>query len=384
MTWRSRRRDRRWPRAPWLPAAVLLALAAVCFAHLIMHPGALLVDGRRPSIDHANRRRPAPDRQRPDLRLPSASPRDQQGDSVVRPSAHVGCPGIWRAALGRQPAGRPVLSARLGRLVGAAVASGLAHGRPSGLGRDGCLCALAVGRSRSVGGDGGCRRSTWLRRSCSRIRSRVITRTSGRRPGIPGRSGPSARRGAAASPAARSCPFVLAMAFLAGHPQEWLLLVLALAAWSLADAVGIWRSRGASTAAARLVVCGRRGGALAGTGRNRPGAAACGAALAAARSRRVRASERPQALSPGGSERISVALPDGSRWAGRLFRQRQLLGDPALDWALFLLCSRSVAARWHRTGSSCAGGSCSLAWPSGLRAGATSFFTPPLISWCRG
>ena len=43
-----------WKRAPWSPAAVMLALAAVCFAHLIMHPGALLVDGRRPSVDHAN------------------------------------------------------------------------------------------------------------------------------------------------------------------------------------------------------------------------------------------------------------------------------------------------------------------------------------------
>ena len=32
----------------------LIALACVCFARLVAHPGALIVDGRRPSIDHAN------------------------------------------------------------------------------------------------------------------------------------------------------------------------------------------------------------------------------------------------------------------------------------------------------------------------------------------
>ena len=32
----------------------LVALAAVCFARLVAHPAALIVDGERPSIDHAN------------------------------------------------------------------------------------------------------------------------------------------------------------------------------------------------------------------------------------------------------------------------------------------------------------------------------------------
>ncbi len=63
-----------------------------------------------------------------------------------------------------------------------------------------------------------------------------------------------ARRGRVAGLAI--LPFVLAMAFLAGHPQEWLLLVLTLAAWSLADAVRIWRTRGVQQAAARLVFAG--------------------------------------------------------------------------------------------------------------------------------
>ena len=33
---------------------VLVALACVCFARLVAHPAALIVDGERPSIDHAN------------------------------------------------------------------------------------------------------------------------------------------------------------------------------------------------------------------------------------------------------------------------------------------------------------------------------------------
>ena len=52
------------------------------------------------------------------------------------------------------------------------------------------------------------------------------------------------------------------MTFLAGHPQEWLLLVLALSAWSLADALAVWlecmaRARlrlGSSSGAARLAL----------------------------------------------------------------------------------------------------------------------------------
>ncbi len=53
---------------------------------------------------------------------------------------------------------------------------------------------------------------------------------------------------------------VLALAFLAGHPQEWLLLVLALSAWSAADAVALWRAQHTRQAAFRIIVW---GGALA-------------------------------------------------------------------------------------------------------------------------
>ena len=85
-------------------------------------------------------------------------------------------------------------------------------------------------------------------------------------------------------------PLVLAMTFLAGHPQEWLLLFLALAAWSAADAVAIWRSRASPICGATADRLRRDGGALARHGRDRPGATACRATLVAARPRRSLAS----------------------------------------------------------------------------------------------
>ena len=43
-----------------LPAVTLLVLAAACFARLVADPTGLIVDGRRPSIDYANRGDPRP------------------------------------------------------------------------------------------------------------------------------------------------------------------------------------------------------------------------------------------------------------------------------------------------------------------------------------
>ncbi len=45
---------------PLLPVATLLTLAAACFAGLVVEPSGLIVNGRRPSIDYANRGDPRP------------------------------------------------------------------------------------------------------------------------------------------------------------------------------------------------------------------------------------------------------------------------------------------------------------------------------------
>ncbi len=51
---------RRRLAGPLIPAATLLALAAMCFARLIVEPGGLIADGHRPSVDYANRGDPRP------------------------------------------------------------------------------------------------------------------------------------------------------------------------------------------------------------------------------------------------------------------------------------------------------------------------------------
>ena len=160
----------------------MVSLAAVCFGHLIRHPESLLVDGSRPSIDHANRGRPAADRQRPDLsssfRITCGSAEANLG---VRPLAALGCPRIWRATLGRQSAGGPLLSARLGGLVGTTLSAGLADCRPSDLGWHGGLSCCCDRRSRAVGGDGG-RGSVYLASpysACAHVRGPLSARLGG-------------------------------------------------------------------------------------------------------------------------------------------------------------------------------------------------------------
>jgi hypothetical protein len=60
--------------------------------------------------------------------------------------------------------------------------------------------------------------------------------------------------------AAALLPVILALAYLTGHPQEWLLLLVAFIAWSIVDIVGIFRDGGARPAAREALF---RAGALA-------------------------------------------------------------------------------------------------------------------------
>ena len=108
----------RRPGATLVPLPVLIALASACFARLVADPDG--PDRRRPS----GRASTSPTgaiparRQRPDVLLPAASPSISVA-KVVRNSA-ICPPGtlrVRRPADGRQPAGRPLLSAGLARLV---------------------------------------------------------------------------------------------------------------------------------------------------------------------------------------------------------------------------------------------------------------------------
>ena len=147
-------------------------------------------------------------------------------------------------------------------------------------------CCARLGRG------GGRRRSrrgsTRLRRSSWRIRSRAITRTSGRPLVSLGVLGVSADATGPAGPAALLLAAVLALTYLTGHPQEWLLLVWPCRPGPLdgrghlaaGDHAGrAERPRG--SAACVLGSCRCRSG-LAGAGR---GARNCRPALAAPQSR---------------------------------------------------------------------------------------------------
>ena len=82
-------------------------------------------------------------------------------------------------------------------------------------------------------------------------RSRAITRTSGRPAGIPGRSGPIASIATGRARGLLLVP-ILALTYLTGHPQEWLLLVMALSGWAVVDGLRAWRSSGPRRSAGRV------------------------------------------------------------------------------------------------------------------------------------
>jgi phage shock protein PspC (stress-responsive transcriptional regulator) len=240
---------------PWLPAGALLAIASICFAHLIMHPGALLVDGRKASIDHANAGDPRPIGN--DLTFVFL-PHHLAVGKVISAFGHIP---MWdargfggRPAVGNPQAGLfypPVWAVWWGppSLLGWLTAC---HLLAAGIGVYVFLRSAAQGRwAATVGG------SVYLASPF------LLAHTfEGHYPHVWAAAWypwafwafGQARRGRAAGLVA--LPIVLAMTFLAGHPQEWLLLVLALAAWSVADAVRLCRSHGARQAACQLVVSG--------------------------------------------------------------------------------------------------------------------------------
>ena len=133
----------------------MVALAAVCFGHLIMHPEALLVDGDRPSIDRANAGDPRPIGN--DLTFVFL-PHHLASSKLISAFGHLP---LWDA---RGFGGRPSVGNPQAGLFypfvwavwwGPPSAAGLVDLRPSDLGWHGGLSAFAIGVCKSVGGDGG-------------------------------------------------------------------------------------------------------------------------------------------------------------------------------------------------------------------------------------
>ena len=137
----------------------MLASCGRLLRRLVTHPRCLIVDGERPSIDHANPGDAAADRQRPDFRLSAASPLDRQASSRHWATCHSGMPaasagGRWwairRRACSIRPSGRPGVGRR--SLLGWLTVGHLFWG---GMG---VYVLLRSARSGPMGGDGGRRR----------------------------------------------------------------------------------------------------------------------------------------------------------------------------------------------------------------------------------
>ena len=242
-------------KLPWLPIAVLLALSFLCFARLFMHPGWLLVDGANASVDHANRADPRPLGN--DLtfvflphhigigkaiaafgHLPFWDSRGFGGRPLVgNPQAGVFYPPVWAVWWGP-----PAL---LGWLT-------IGHLCWGGAGAYVLVRSAAQGRWAATVAGGVYMASPFL----------LAHTFEGHYPHVWAAAWYPwsfwafglARRGSVRG--RLMLPVVLALAFLAGHPQEWLLLVLSLAIWGLADAWVIRRRRGFGTGAFRLLTLG--------------------------------------------------------------------------------------------------------------------------------
>lgn len=235
----------------WRPAATLLILAAACFARLVADPTGLIVDGRRASVDYANRGDPRPVGN--DLTFLFLPHHWSIGDRIARfghrpawdargfggrpmagnPQAGMSYPPAWIAWWTRTPSA-------LGWIT-------VAHLLWGGLGTYVLVRSMAAGRWAATIGAGIYQASPYL----------LAHTFEGHYPHVwaacwypwafwayrwfrEGRT-----RGLLLAP-------ILALSYLTGHPQEWLLVVMALSAWAVADAIREWRSHGSRRGTARL------------------------------------------------------------------------------------------------------------------------------------
>ena len=231
-------------RGDLLSCLALIALALAGFARLVARPGALIVDGGRPRIDHAVRDETRvvgndltelflPHHLNVSARLARHGRFPLWDDSGFGGRPMVGnsqgglfYPPVWLAWWSRS-------RASLGWLT-------VTHLICGSIGTYVLLRTVGASRVASVVGAG-----------CFQLSPYVIAQTSeGHYPHVWAASWyPWAfwafmrrRRGGIGN--AVILPPILAMAFLTGHPQEWYYLVSVLSVWAMADALLAWRRDG--------------------------------------------------------------------------------------------------------------------------------------------
>jgi hypothetical protein len=236
-----------------LPWAVLAALGGLCFARLFAEPSALILDGRRPSVDHTDHGDPRPvgndatfvflphhlqvARTLRDFgHLPAWDPSGFGGRPMVgNPQGGLFYPPVWLAwwldwpaALGWLTvahllwggAGMFLLARRQGLAAwSATVAAGVFQASPY------LLAQAFEGHYPHV----------WSACWFPWAFLAHLDLRAGRGRGL------------------LAMPLILALVALAGHPQEWFLLVLALSAWSAFDSLQVARSEGLRAGARSLL-----------------------------------------------------------------------------------------------------------------------------------
>ena len=227
-----------------VPVLALLALACCLFRATFAHPAALIVDGERPSIDHAN----------------PGEPRGIGNDvtffflphhlSIARAIRTFGHLPLWDD---RGFGGRPLAGNPQGGMFYPPVWLVWWSGSPSALGWLTVLHLLWGGIGTYV-----LMRSFQLGRWGATVAAAIYQASpfllahtfEGHYPHVwaacwyPWAFWAYGQHRSNQGRGRLLLPVILALTYLTGHPQEWFLLILALTAWSLFDAWNTWRAHG--------------------------------------------------------------------------------------------------------------------------------------------
>jgi hypothetical protein len=235
-------------RTALLPWSVLAALGFACFARLAADPTALIVDGRRPSIDHANHGDPRP--------LGNDTtfvflPHHIQVAKAIAATGHI--PAWDASGFG----GRPMVGNPQGGLFYPPVWLVWWSSRPALIGwiTGAHLLWGGIGVFRLARGQGLGRWPATLAAGVFQASPYLLAQTfEGHSPHVWSASWfPWAFWAYFEHRAGRISgllwlPPILALSALAGHPQEWLLLVVTLSIWVAVDSVVLVRGQGVAEA----------------------------------------------------------------------------------------------------------------------------------------
>jgi hypothetical protein len=234
----------RWQPRAAVPFLVVVAVAGICFARLIAAPGALIVDGSRPSVDHANPGLPRGVGN--DLTF-SFLPHHVSIERTIRIHGHVP---LWDD---RGFGGRPLAANPQGGIFYPPVWLVWWSGAPAALGWLtvvhliwGAIGMYVLVRSMSVGG--------WSATVAAAIYEAspfLMAHTfEGHYPHVwaacwyPWAFWAYRDLRARRARAWVLLPGILALTSVTGHPQEWFLLILALSTWVIHDSWRAGRSGG--------------------------------------------------------------------------------------------------------------------------------------------